>query len=91
MKKYDLITIFKNSGELEEAKKALKDILARNNAEILNEEDWGTRTLYYEMKHNRSGWYFYISCKLDQSKVKEVSRELNIQSEVLKHMFHAAA
>jgi small subunit ribosomal protein S6 len=91
MKKYDLITIFKNSGELEEAKKALKDILQRNNVEVLNEEDWGTRTLYYEMNHNRTGWYHYISCQLDQAKVKEVSRELNIHSEVLKHMFRSVA
>jgi small subunit ribosomal protein S6 len=91
MKKYDLITIFKNSGELEDAKKALKDILQRNNAEVLNEEDWGTRTLYYEMHHNRTGWYYFVSCKLDQSKVKEISRELNIHSEVLKHMFRTVA
>ncbi len=91
MRKYELITILKNSGELEAIKKAVKDILERNKVEIVSEDDWGARTLNYEVKKIPQGFFFYMTLNLDPQAVKEISREMHITSGVLQHMFKQVA
>lgn len=91
MKGYDLITIFANDDKLDDSKKAVQEILARHKAEVVKEDDWGIRTLYYERKDKASGFFYHCNFKIDPTQVKEITRELNIQNGILQFMFHRAA
>ena len=37
-----------------------KAILTNNNAEIINEENWGLKKLAYEINHKTTGFYFFL-------------------------------
>lgn len=91
MRKYEIITIFQNSGELESHKKAVKELLTRHNAELLTEEDWGIRTLHYEKNKLPQGFVHYQTINLEPDNVKEISREMGITGGVLQHMIKRAS
>lgn len=91
MNKYDLITIFADNPEVEEAKKGWKQIIDRHKAEIIKEEDWGHRKLYHEVNHQTTGIFHFASLKADPKVVREISRELKIQTGVVRFMVKRAA
>lgn len=91
MRKYELITILKNSGEVQDVKDAVKEIVTRNGAEILSEDDWGVRNLTFEMQKVNSGFFVYFTCNVPPQNIKEIGREMRIQNGVLRHMFKVVA
>ncbi len=91
MNNYEIITIFQNSDKLEETKTAFKEILSRHNAEISKEDDWGIRSLNYEVQDLKNGVFHYMTCKIDPLKVKEITHEVKIQNGILQQMIKRVA
>ena len=86
-----MITIMKNAGEMETIKSAIKEIATRHGAEILSEDDWGTRNLTFEIDKVNTGFFTYMTCNVPPQSIKEIARELKIQTGVLRHMFKVVA
>jgi ribosomal protein S6 len=86
MRKYELIAIYKNSPELDGTKTAVKEILQRNEVSVLEEKDWGLRTLPHEKDKLTQGFYQYISMSMKPASVKEVSHEMGITGGILDYM-----
>ncbi len=86
MRKYELIAIYKNTSELDGAKSAVKEILQRNEASILEEKDWGLKTLPHEKDKLTQGFFQYISMNMKPTAVKDVSHDMGITAGVLDYM-----
>jgi small subunit ribosomal protein S6 len=72
------------------AKERIKDLMGKNGAEFLNEEDWGTRRLAYPIRKSGhtylEGSYFLTKFKMERSAIKEVEGQLRISEQVLRHL-----
>ena len=50
---------------------------------------WGLRTLAYEIKRFREGYYVFYEGPIDTAYVAEIERTLNINENVLRYLFVA--
>ena len=93
VKGYEVITILKNADAtvVEQGKKAVKDILVRNEGKIAKEDDWGTRKLHHPIAHSESGHFLYHEVQLDPAKVVDVRRDLKIDQNVLRYLVKRTA
>lgn len=92
MNKYELIAIIdSNRSNVDETKTAIQGILERNKAQNVNAEDWGARTLNYEVDYQKSGFFQYVTCELAPESVKEITNELRITGGILQYMIKRVA
>jgi len=64
----------------------LKKYITEQEGSITKEEHWGRRELAYEIKHNRSGFYVTLWIDLPASALKNLDRELRLDSEIIRSM-----
>ncbi len=93
MKDYEVITILKNpdATAVEQGKKAVKDILSRNQVKVAKEDDWGARKLHHEIAGSESGHFMYLAVQMEPSKVVDLRRDLQIDQNVLRYMVKRTA
>ncbi len=84
--KYELTVIFRTSG-VEEGKKAYKEILAKRNATVLSEEEWGHKRLAYAIDDQAEAYYLFNVIEADPTMIRKIENDLNLDSTVLRHMF----
>ncbi|MBN1501769.1 MAG: 30S ribosomal protein S6 [Spirochaetes bacterium] len=84
--KYELTVIFRNS-TAEESKKNYKEILSKREATVLTEEEWGHKKLAYAIDDQTEAYYLFNVIEADPSAVKKIENDLNLDSNVLRHMF----
>ena len=64
----------------------IKDVLAKEGAEIVATNDMGMRKLAYQVeKHNR-GYYTVLFYKADGATIQELERNLRINEDVIKFL-----
>jgi len=86
---YELIFILKPDQSDEEAKASItriKDIISRNEGEILKEEDWGIRQLAFEMNKQTKGHYILLYFTAKSSVVADLEQNFNVMEETVKYM-----
>ena len=81
-----IITTTKISEEELEAFKTEMNELISSNGEVIGVDDWNTRKLAYEIKHEREGHYFLYNFTAKPEFISEFERVLRINDKVLKHM-----
>jgi small subunit ribosomal protein S6 len=86
VKNYELTVIIK-SGKVEEGKKALHDILAKFEATIVSEEDWGLRRLAYEIQELKEAFYWFGNLQLKADAIAKINAQMRLNSSFLRHMF----
>ncbi|MEA2082625.1 MAG: 30S ribosomal protein S6 [Elusimicrobiota bacterium] len=59
----------------DEILKEVKGILSEKKTAVLAEQNWGKKTLAYEIKKNREGFYYYVKFS---SQVSEVPNKLSL-------------
>lgn len=84
--KYELTIIFRSS-TAEESKKTYKEILAKREAVILTEEEWGHKKLAYAIDDQTEAYYLFNVIEADASVIRLIETDLNLDSNVLRHMF----
>lgn len=88
MQNYEAVLIFTNKiseEELQEQVKKVTDLIS-SNGELVSIDDWKTKRLAYEIKHEQEGHYFLATFNAQPSFITEFERVLRINSTVLKHM-----
>lgn len=63
----------------------MRDAIERTEGKETRTEDWGRRTLAYEMRKQRKGQYLYLQYVGTPSTVPEVERLLGITEEAMKY------
>lgn len=88
MNKYESVIILSASAT-EEATVAfgekMKELISANG-ELTNVEEWGKKTLAYEIKKQKEGYYILFTFTAKPSFIVELDRVLRLDEIVLKHM-----
>ncbi len=65
---------------------AVKGVITGQGGEIVKEEDWGVRTLAYEVKHNAKGHYHLLQFRGDNQALAELDRHYRFTEPIIKFM-----
>jgi len=72
--------------DVPEVTKQVKELIKSLGGEILEEENWGLRTLAYPIKKVKQGFYILVYFSLPCSQVKELSSKLELRKDVLRFL-----
>ena len=64
----------------------LKELLAKEGATIAKEDVWGKRTLAYEIKHTREGYYVFWQYQAPGTAVRPLETKLKLSDQVLRFL-----
>jgi small subunit ribosomal protein S6 len=64
----------------------LKQSLGDRGAEVLRVDEWGVKTLAYEIKKKDKGYYLIFYLKGDEALVADMERNLRLMEEVLRYL-----
>ena len=64
----------------------LKELLAKEGATMVKEDVWGKRTLAYEIKHMREGYYLFWQYEAPGTAVKPLENKLKLSDQVLRFL-----
>jgi len=90
MKNYEIMFIVKPTLGEDEIKKVISNftkVLTDNGAKVTGTQDMGQRTLAYEIKKFKSGYYYVITVEAEDSKATdEFNRLALISSDIIRHL-----
>ena len=89
MKTYESVIIIKpqlSDGEVGQFVTQVKDLITKNNGEVISEEKLGRRKFTHEINHVRDGFYLYLKFKADTKFVKTLENALKLNTNVLRAM-----
>jgi small subunit ribosomal protein S6 len=86
---YELIFIIKTSITDEERKKQIESVekIIEKEGKIRSKEEMGKRTLAYNISGEKEGFYLIMKLELDGGKIKILNSKLNLENNLLRHMF----
>lgn len=87
MNRYELVLIFKDSQNIEEPLKKLKDFLIKNSVQLIDETLWGKRKLAYPIKSQSKGYYVILLLNTAPSIIEEINKKLLMNEDILRHLF----
>jgi small subunit ribosomal protein S6 len=89
MKNYELLFIVKptlTEEEIKSVNETVKGYLTKEEANIAAIDDMGMKNLAYEIKKHKRGHYFVIYFTVATGAIKEITRLLRFNEEILKFM-----
>lgn len=90
MKKYEIMYILTSSLDADGIKNeisALQGILENNGAKVVDVNEWGLRTLAYEIKKEKKGYYVVLKVEANDTKgINEFDRLARIDNKVLRYL-----
>jgi len=90
LKKYEIMYIIKPELDAEAVKAenaSLQKILSDNGGKVVDVNEWGLRTLAYEIKKETKGYYFVLKLEtLEQATLDEFTRLTRVNSNVLRYL-----
>ena len=88
MNNYEAVIILSQAID-DEAKVAfaekMKELIVRSG-ELTNVDEWGKKTLAYEIKKQKEGFYILFTFTAKPDSILEMDRILRLDESVLKHM-----
>lgn len=88
MNNYESVIILSTSATEEETVafgEKMKNLIA-GNGELTNVEEWGKKTLAYEIKKQKEGYYILFTFVAKPEFISEFERVLRLDEIVLKHI-----
>ncbi|MEY3002565.1 MAG: hypothetical protein RLZZ428_940 [Pseudomonadota bacterium] len=64
----------------------IKDVLAKENAELLGTNDMGMRKLAYQVEKQNRGYYTVLLYKAEGGAIEEIERNLRINEDIIKFL-----
>ena len=86
---YEILFIVKPDLEEKAIKKIAKDlekVLVDKKAKILSSKEMGQKELAYEIKDQKSGYYFLINVEASNEAIREFDRVALINESVIRHL-----
>lgn len=90
MANYELMLIINPSVSEEDRNTSLenlKSIFEKNEAKVEKEDLWGDKKLAYQINKLDRGFYALYDLELDGKKIKELSRLINLDKNIIRYMF----
>jgi len=92
IKNYELMVIVSpklSNDEADAANEAILSQVRENGGEIAKTDPWGRRMLAYPINKMQEGYYYVNYFSLESTTVKMLKRLMNINENILRHMFVA--
>ena len=89
MRKYECAVIVApglSADVLKERAKRYADVITSHGGTLNKLDEWGKRSLAYEIQHHREGYYYFYKFSAENEVLKELNRQLRIDENVLRHM-----
>lgn len=89
MRPYELMYILQPTLSAEEQTALVdrfNDLITTMNGSIEKTDRWERRTLAYELKGFRDGYYVVVNFQGDSALVDEIDRQMKITEPILRHM-----
>lgn len=90
MKNYEIMFIVRPTLGEDEVKAVVKnfnDIITNNGSKVVETKNMGQRELAYEIKKNKSGFYYVFEVEANDDKaIKEFDRLASISNDVIRHL-----
>lgn len=86
---YELGLVLSNEPDEEERNAFLgeiRDLISAEKGEIVKEDVWGKRTLAYEIKHQRDGFYLFWQLEAPGTLTKPLEYRLRLSDIVLRYL-----
>lgn len=88
VKKYELVTISRlnpktKKGELDLEK--IKAVIGKNG-KVLQEDNWGKKTLAYPIKKEASGYYYLVTFEISPDKVSQLDNILKLNENIIRYL-----
>lgn len=90
MRKYELMLILNSSISEEDRNNSLtelKNLLEKNEVKIEKEDVWGDKKLAYKINKSDRGFYVLFSLDMDGKLIKELSKSINLDKNIIRYMF----
>jgi small subunit ribosomal protein S6 len=89
VKKYECAVVVAptvGSDVLESCTKKYTDVITSRGGSLTGIDDWGKRSLAYEIEDHREGYYHFYRFVGSRDIVDELDRQLKIDENVIRHM-----
>jgi small subunit ribosomal protein S6 len=89
LKKYECAVVFAptvGTDVLDSSTKRYTEVITSRGGTLDELDNWGKRTLAYEINHNREGFYYFYRFQGSNEILVELNRQLRIDENVLRHM-----
>ena len=70
--------------QMKETVEKFKGILTKNNAELLNEENWGLKKLAYPIEKKSTGFYILFEFKAEPTLIQQLETEYRRDERVIR-------
>lgn len=90
MANYELMLIIKPTVSEEDRNASienLKSLFEQNEAKIEKEDIWGDKKLAYKINKSDRGFYILYDLEIDGKLIKELSRKINLDKNIIRYMF----
>ena len=72
--------------DLDSVRKKIDEIIKKNDSKILKEEDWGLRSLAYQIKKNSKGKYSNLYIEGNNKVIKEIEQFEKYDERIIKFL-----
>lgn len=72
--------------EVEKITSTLSNVISENQGKVLKVENWGLRTLAYDIKKNKKGHYVMLVIEAENSALKEMERRIKLTEDVIRYL-----
>ena len=72
--------------QMKDAVDKFKNVLLDNDAEFVNEENWGLKKLAYPIQHKSTGFYQLFEYKADPASIKTLETEFKRDEKVMRFL-----
>lgn len=85
---YEVVIILKEvaGAPMEKAKKSVGEVFKALEAKVTTEDDWGKRTLAYDIKGQKEGYYLFYTLKAAPDKVKQLRSKFEVNDDLLRFL-----
>ena len=81
-----ILTPVLSDAQVEEAVKKFESFLSENNAQVVNQENWGLKKLEYPIQLKRNGFYHLIEFKAEGDFVARLELAFKRDERVLRYL-----
>lgn len=89
MKTYECVVIYAptvGTDVLESSTKKYTEVITSRGGKFSGVDDWGKRSLAYEIAFHREGFYHFYKFDGDGEIINELNRQMRIDENVIRHM-----
>ncbi|HAR19312.1 MAG TPA: 30S ribosomal protein S6 [Cytophagales bacterium] len=81
-----IVTPVLSEAQMKDTVQKFKDLLVNNKAEIVHEENWGLKSLAYEIKGKSTGFYTLIEFKSEPTLIATLETEFKRDERIMRFL-----